>query len=131
MKSSPDTPPARPLRLVYLEDNPLIAFHTEQLIEDLGHQLVATLTSFEELKRDFDSLSIDAALIDINLSDGPTGPSAATWLKEKGIPSLFVTGQTQMAEENADVAAGSVGKPVTLAALETGMALLRASLTTA
>ena len=68
-----------PLRIVYLEDNPLIAFHVEQMIEDLGHIHIATLDSFAAL-RDLPVIEADGALIDIDLADGCTGPEAASWL---------------------------------------------------
>lgn len=79
-----DTP--SPLRIFYLEDNPLIVFHVEHMIEDLGHIFAGSLGSFSELKAAADELEMDCALIDIDLSDGPTGPAAAWWLLERGIP---------------------------------------------
>lgn len=87
------------MRIIYLEDNPLLAFHVEQLIEDLGHVSAGCLSSFAELREKFEALDFDAALLDIDLVDGPTGPDAAAWLQRRGIPSIFVTGQTQVAVE--------------------------------
>lgn len=110
-------PSAPPLRVFYLEDNPLIVFHIEQMVEDLGHDYAGALDSFEALKAEFDSLQFDVALVDINLTDGATGPDAAAWLAEKGIPSIFVTGQEQMARDHEDVCIGVVTKPVMLEAL--------------
>jgi hypothetical protein len=48
----PKTPVVPPLRLYCVEDNPLIAFHIEQLIEDAGHLLVGSTGSFSGLKAD-------------------------------------------------------------------------------
>lgn len=116
MTQQPD-PSRPPLRVFYLEDNPLIVFHIEQMVEDLGHEFAGALDSFEALKADFDTLAFDVALVDINLTDGPTGPDAAAWLAEKKIPSIFVTGQEQMARDHQDVSLGIVTKPVTVATL--------------
>ncbi|WP_244495128.1 hypothetical protein [Bosea sp. Root483D1] len=63
-----------PLRLFYLEDNPLIVFHVEAMIEDIGHVFAGSLSSFAELKASFSKIAMDGALIDIDLADGTTGP---------------------------------------------------------
>lgn len=102
------------MRIFYLEDNPLIAFHVEHLIEDLGHTFAGTLDSFSALKSRFSDLAMDVALIDIDLADGRTGPDAARWLCERSVKCLFLTGQDQLAEEMGDLALGVISKPVTL-----------------
>jgi CheY-like chemotaxis protein len=104
--------PPRPLRLFYLEDNPLIVFHVEQMIEDLGHIFVGATDTFAAFKQQFAGLQVDAVLLDIDLADGSTGPLAAAWLLERGIPAIFVTGQDGIAEQYQDRCAGIVRKPV-------------------
>jgi CheY-like chemotaxis protein len=103
---------APPMRILYIEDNPLIVFHVEQMIEDLGHVFAGAVDSFTELKKQFSSLEFDGALVDIDLADGSTGPAAAAWLNERGIPSIFLTGQQQVAAAHSDVSLGIVAKPV-------------------
>ena len=102
------------MRIFYLEDNPLIAFHVEQMIEDLGHVFAGSLDSFDALRKEFPSLEMDGALVDIDLADGPTGPKAAAWLHERGIPTIFVTGQKQIAIQHMDVCRGIITKPVSV-----------------
>ncbi len=104
------------MRILCLEDNPLIAFHIEQMIEDLGHVPELTLSSFAELKA-MPELAVDCALIDIDLADGRTGPAAAKWLREREIPGIFVTGQQDLAEKNAALVVDCVVKPVSLEGL--------------
>lgn len=101
-----------PLRIFYLEDNPLIVFHVEQMIEDLGHIFVGSADSFADLKKQFSELEIDGVLVDIDLKDGPTGPKAAAWLKSQNMQSIFVTGQEQVAAEYPDVSLAVISKPV-------------------
>jgi len=113
-----------PLRILYIEDNPLIAFHVEAMIEDQGHVFAGSVASFTELLEDFSNLNIDAALVDIDLGDGRTGPAAAAWLQERGIPSVFVTGQVGVAAEHPGVALGTVAKPVSDRDLSDKLALL-------
>lgn len=114
------------MRIFYLEDNPLIAFHVEHLIEDLGHTSAGTLASFAALKSAFDDLSMDVALIDIDLSDGRTGPEAARWLGERSVQCLFLTGQDQIAAEEGDVVLGVITKPLTVRDLEEKLKLVSA-----
>jgi DNA-binding NtrC family response regulator len=108
------------LRIVYLEDNPLIAFHVEQMIEDLGHIHIATLESFSAL-RDLPAIEADCALVDIDLADGCTGPAAASWLAERGIPAIFVSGQRDLAEANADRVLAYLIKPVAMGELQAAL----------
>jgi AmiR/NasT family two-component response regulator len=81
-----------PLRIFYLEDNPLIVFHVEAMVEDLGHVFVGSARSFADLVKELNTVEVDGVLVDIDLADGRTGPAAAMWLRERGIPSIFVTG---------------------------------------
>lgn len=115
-----------PLRLYCIEDNPLIVFHLEQLIEDAGHVFVGSADSFSELKADFEAAEIDGALVDIDLADGSTGPEAAAWLKARGIPSLFVTGQEDIAERYSGLTRGVIVKPIASAEFHDKLTLLRA-----
>lgn len=106
-----------PLRIFYLEDNPLIAFHVEAMIEDLGHVCAGSADSFAELAKTDGASEIDGALVDIDLADGRTGPAAADWFRERGIPSLFVTGQEEIAAKYAGSALGLVKKPIDISDL--------------
>jgi CheY-like chemotaxis protein len=114
---------AKPLRILCLEDNPLIAFHIEQMIEDLGHLPALTLSSFAQLEA-IPQLAIDCALIDIDLADGRTGPAAARWLHDRGIPGFFVTGQKDVADANAAFVKGCVIKPVSTERLASALSKL-------
>lgn len=117
--------PSAPLRVFCLEDNPLIVFHLEQMIEDLGHVFAGALESFDDLLNRAPAIEMDCALVDIDLADGATGPAAAAWLSARGIPSVFVTGQEAIAAQHPDICVGIVPKPITDAALAEALALLR------
>lgn len=114
----------RRLRVFCLEDNPLIVFHLEQMIEDLGHVFAGSLASFEDLRASASNIEMDCALVDIDLADGPNGPDAVSWLAAKGIPSAFVTGQAEIAEEHSTFAISVVVKPISEAALASTLLLL-------
>ncbi len=110
---SPAPTPPVPLRILCLEDNPLIACLVEQMLEDSGCVFAGALASFEELQEAAGRLEMDAALVDIDLADGSTGPQAAAWLAERGIPAVFLTGQENVAAEHRSVSVGLLPKPVT------------------
>jgi DNA-binding LytR/AlgR family response regulator len=116
---------AFPLRIFCLEDNPLIIFQIEAMIEDLGHIFAGSAISFTDLvkRQDFDQ--IDGVLVDIDLADGRTGPDAATWLFQQGIPSIFVTGQEAIAAEYSQVVLAIIGKPVAETELAEKLELFR------
>ena len=95
----------------------MIVFHLEQMIQDLGHVFAGSLESFVDLKEQVAHFSMDCALVDIDLADGPSGPLAVKWLSDRGIPSIFVTGQQPAAAQCDETAIGIVGKPITELAL--------------
>jgi CheY-like chemotaxis protein len=117
MTVSPMPPLSRSLRVFCLEDNPLIVFHLQYAIEDLGHVFAGSAESFADLQAGFADLRIDCALVDIDLADGRTGPAAAAWLAARHIPAIFVTGQDGVAAEHAGTVVAVVSKPVLVGAL--------------
>ncbi|MDK4713537.1 response regulator [Rhizobium sp. CNPSo 4039] len=116
---------APPLRIFCLEDNPLIIFQIEAMIEDLGHIFAGSAISFADLVKRQDLRGIDGVLVDIDLADGRTGPDAAIWLSEQGIPSIFVTGQEAIAAEYSQVVLATIGKPVSEIELAEKLELFR------
>ena len=120
------TSPVPPLRILCLEDNPLIVFHLEHMIEDLGHVFCGALESFEQLRDSSLQLEIDVALVDIDLADGSTGPAAARWLLDQGVPAIFITGQKDVAERNADAVVATLIKPISTEHLRHSLELIQA-----
>lgn len=115
----------RPLRIFYLEDNPLIIFLTAELIEELGHVFAGSADSFVSLQEQYADIEIDAALVDIDLADGMTGPTAAAWLNQRGIPTIFVTGQDKIAAQHHDVSIAVLPKPIAVAELAEKLEFIR------
>ena len=112
-----EIPSTGPLRIFCVEDNPLIVFHLEHMLEDMGHIFAGSVESFTELCEQSDRVIADGALVDIDLSDGRTGPQSAAWLNERGIATIFVTGQEQTAAEHAHLSVGIVAKPISASEL--------------
>lgn len=79
------------LRIVIVEDESMVAMLLEDMLGELGHNIVAVAGSIEKAEELFAGTDFDLAILDVNINGAYTYPLAAT-LKEKGLPFLFSTG---------------------------------------
>jgi CheY-like chemotaxis protein len=89
-------PPASPktlagLRILVIEDEPLVAMLAEDILRDAQAQHVATANDEPSARAILDIGAIDAAVIDVNLWGEPSFPIAAR-LRGQNIPFVFATG---------------------------------------
>ncbi|WP_071834116.1 response regulator [Pararhizobium antarcticum] len=78
-------------RVLIVEDEALIAMNLEEMLSDLGHEVVGQAMRIDtamELARESE---IDFAILDINLAGKQSFP-VADILSERGIPFAFATG---------------------------------------
>ena len=78
-------------RVLLVEDEAMIAMLVEEMLEDLGHELVKVASRLEDALAAAKDELIDLAILDLNLAGVLTHP-AADVLKERGIPFIFSTG---------------------------------------
>ena len=78
-------------RVLLVEDEPIIAMFVEDILVDLGYVVVGPALSAAAAEKLARNELFDAALLDINLGDGPSFP-IATILRERSIPFSFATG---------------------------------------
>ncbi len=78
-------------RILLVEDEGMIAMLIEDMLGDLGHELVRVANRLEDAIAAARNESIDLAILDLNLSGVLTYP-AADVLMERGIPFIFATG---------------------------------------
>lgn len=101
----------RIVRLLIVEDEPLIAFDTEHLLTEDGYEVVATVDKVADASALIaDGSAIDLVLVDVNLADG-SGVDVARAAHGRTIPVLFVTGQCP--GEAEAFASGCLSKPYT------------------
>lgn len=99
----------RIVRLLIVEDEPLVAFNTEHFLTEEGFVVVATTDSVgEALGYLVAPQSIDLVLIDLGLADG-NGADVAHAARAEGIPALLVTGRAP--DEIEAIAMGCLSKP--------------------
>ena len=97
------------VRLLLVEDEPLVAFDNEHLLTDQGYEIVATVDRVADAVAVIeDGQAIDLVLADVNLADG-NGVDVARAARARGIPVMFVTGNCP-AEAEA-LAVGCLAKP--------------------
>jgi CheY-like chemotaxis protein len=107
----------RGARVLVVEDEPMICLLFEDMLAELGCELVASASSFAqacELAQRADK--IDVAILDVILGDRPVFP-LATQLAERGVHLLFCTGLGPGGLPPEWRGCGTLSKPVTIKAL--------------
>ncbi|WP_292021408.1 MULTISPECIES: response regulator [unclassified Brevundimonas] len=109
-------------RILIIEDEALVAMELRFVLEDLGHQVMgvaATAKAAQDLVREND---VDLALVDIHLSDGPTGIELGRELgQEMGVSVLFMTANPGMVREGVAGTIGVLSKPTDERAVQTAV----------
>lgn len=109
-------------RILIIEDEAIVAMELRFVLEDLGYQVVGTAAearTAREIVRDED---VDLALVDIHLSDGPTGVELGRELgQEKGVTVLFMTANPGMVRNGVIGTLGVLTKPTDERAVETAV----------
>lgn len=81
------------------------------LLEDMGHEVAGFATTRDGALALAGESSIDLALVDVHLSDGPTGFEVGRTLAERGVSVLFVTGNPDMVSAITHPVIGVLAKP--------------------
>jgi CheY-like chemotaxis protein len=79
------------LRILLVEDEPIIAMTAEDMLDALGCQVVASAGTLEEALAAGAAGGFDVAMLDINLN-GVASLPVADALKAAGTPFIFTTG---------------------------------------
>ena len=104
----------KPLRILIVEDEILIALELESLLQDLGHDVVGMAASSGQALSLGQELEPDLAFVDIHLADGPTGVDVARHLAaQHQVTVLFMTANTKRIPEDFAGAWGVIAKPYT------------------
>jgi DNA-binding response OmpR family regulator len=99
----------RIVRVLVVEDEPLVAFDTEHFLVSEGYEIVATLDTVVDAVAVIEGEEqVDLVLVDVMLSDG-SGVDVARCAYAQGVPVIFVTGN--FPDEARALAAGCLAKP--------------------
>lgn len=112
------------MRVLVVEDEPLIAMMLEDFIDALDKQHAGTADSVASALPMIEQGGIDAAIIDVNLRGGEKSFPIADALAEKGVPFVFATGGggEDIAPEHRD--RPRLSKPYTMDGVEKALSEL-------
>jgi DNA-binding NtrC family response regulator len=86
-----DRPNLRGSKVLVVEDEMMIAMLIEDMLEELGCELIGPASKVERALELIASETIEIALLDVNL-DGQATDAVAYELQRKGVPFVFATG---------------------------------------
>jgi DNA-binding response OmpR family regulator len=109
-------------RILIVEDEALVAMELQFVLEDLGHDVVGTAADARTARNLVRENDVDLALVDIHLSDGPTGVELGRELgQEMGVTVLFMTANPGMVRQGVAGTIGVLSKPTDERAVQTAV----------
>jgi two-component system, response regulator PdtaR len=117
----------KPLRILIVEDEFLIALELESLLQDAGHDVVGIAASSAEAIALAKEFSPEIAFVDVHLADGLTGIDVARSLSdEQQVTVLFMTANAKRIPEDFAGARGVIAKPYTERGVKEALAYVTA-----
>jgi DNA-binding response OmpR family regulator len=84
-----------PPRILIIEDDPLMAYLTDNMVFDLGYAVSGIAHTVALARQELGKRNFEAALLDLAL-DGQNSPEIADILQETGTPFAFVSGRNRV-----------------------------------
>jgi len=117
--------PDRPLRVMLVEDEVIVAWDLAETLKRLGYHIVGMADSAEQALRLAETLAPDLILMDIRLNGRPDGIEAARLIRERtGRGVIYLTAHADLATMERAAATeplGYVFKPFSLDGLRTAL----------
>ena len=105
-------PSTKPLKVLIVEDQFLIAKQLEMIVLSAGHSVVGTASSSIEAQELAATTMPDLALVDISLADGITGTDVGKFIVDEcGAAVVFTTANARRIPDDLCGAVGVVEKP--------------------
>jgi CheY-like chemotaxis protein len=115
--ADPYLTPSGSLKVLLVEDEGMVAALIEDMLSDLGHQVVAAAARVATAMQIAKTAAFDLAIIDINLNGEPSYPLADV-LTERNIPFVFATGYGSQGLSPKFAAIPTLQKPFVSAELQ-------------
>lgn len=107
-----------PPQIMIVEDEFLIAMEMEQIVGNLGYDCIGVADDTDSALQ-MVAKQPEIALVDVNLSDGPTGPIIGARLaNEFDVKVVFVTANPKQLGDGVEGTLGAVTKPVEIEVLK-------------
>jgi CheY-like chemotaxis protein len=105
-----DTSQFAGLRVLVVEDEMMVSMLIEDMLTDLGCQVVGPASRLDEAMQLAATSELDCAVLDVNLGGQPIFP-LADLLRERGLPIAFATGYGDAGLRAIDHGAPVLQKP--------------------
>ena len=106
------------MRILVVEDEPLLAMLLEESLAELGHEVVGSAATIDQALATIDAVSLEFALLDFTLGDDATSAAVARRLSADGIPFVYLTGHRSLPLSGDIPVAPLLTKPFTLDQLD-------------
>lgn len=106
------------MRILILEDEPLLAMLLEESLAELGHEVVASAATVGQALGTIGAVEFDIALLDYTLGDDATAAPVAMRLRNESVPFLYLTGHRSLPLGGDVPIAPLLAKPFTLDQLD-------------
>lgn len=117
------------LRVLIVEDEALLSMDLEQILVDAGVEVVGIAATAKQALALAESARPNLALVDVQLSDGRTGPTIARHLSETGITAVvFMTANATLLPDDMAGAIGVISKPYVSSGVASAMEYLQQGL---
>ncbi len=116
-------PASGKVRVLVVEDEPLIAMLIETMLEDVGFEVVATASTLKAGLAAVGETELDLAILDMMLGREPSF-AIADMLNDRGVPFLFASGNGELELPEAHAARHVLSKPFAQADLQKSLAAL-------
>lgn len=93
-QSTTQSSPSARLRVLVVEDESLVAMFLEDVLEDLGHEMVGPYSRVDAALPAAQSENFDVAILDVNVNGQAIFPVAEA-IASRGLPFIFSTGYGQ------------------------------------
>lgn len=113
-------------RILVLDDEMLVAMMLEDMLIDLGHDVVGPVATLEAAMPLAENEPLDCAILDLNLGRGILSTPVAETLKARGIPFLLATGYGANAQTDELGHSGLLAKPFATSDVESALEALLA-----
>jgi len=112
------------MRILVVEDEPLLAMLLEENLADLGHDAVTAVATVDQALCALDQGPFDAALLEFSLGSDTTSVPVALRLREEGTPFFYLSGHASFDPDAGAPEAPLLAKPVSLDALRDALSSL-------
>ncbi len=114
----------RPLSILIVEDQAILAMELELLVESAGHVVAGWAMDAAEAYEIAEQGLVDLAIVDVHLADGPTGTLVAKRLLGMKIAVVFATANAKRVPADFMGAIGVIAKPYTVSGMMAALSYL-------